>query len=311
MSQDNQNSSAAASATVRPMTKSDIVLYVITVLIWGSSWIATHYQAASIAPEVSIVWRYGFATPLMFAITVYRGERLRYRLVDHGYFVALGLCIFSINYMLFYHAAQHVSSGLLSIEFTLAAVGNVLLGTVVFGTRIEGRAILGGLIGIVGVAAMFYPQIKGLRLDGGALLGFVLGLVATSCFCIGNMVSLSAKRRNLPVFATLSWAMLYGTAIVALVGIAKGEAFVMEWSPIYLGSLVYLVLLASVVGFGTYFTLLNRIGAARVGYSTVLYPVVALAASTWLEDYRWTPVAVAGLACVLCGVILVLRPPKR
>jgi drug/metabolite transporter (DMT)-like permease len=310
MSQDKTHSSAAPSAALRPMTRSDIVLYVVTVLIWGSSWIATHYQAASIAPEVSIVWRYGFATPLMFAITIYRGERLRYRLVDHGYFVALGLCIFSINYMLFYHAAQHVSSGLLSIEFTLAAVGNVLLGALVFGTRIEGRAVLGGLIGIVGVAAMFYPQIKGLRLDGGALLGFVLGLVATSCFCIGNMVSLSAKRRNLPVFATLSWAMLYGTVIVALVGVAKGEAFVMDWSPIYLGSLVFLVLLAWVVGFGTYFTLLNRIGAARAGYSTVLYPVVALAASTWLEDYRWTPVAIAGLACVLCGVILVLRPPK-
>lgn len=292
------------------MTKLDIVLYVVTVLIWGSSWIATHYQAALIAPEVSIVWRYGFATPLMFAVAAYRGECLRYGLAAHGYFVALGLCIFSINYMLFYHAAQHVPSGLLSIEFTLAAVGNVLLGAVVFGTRIERRAIFGGIVGIAGVAAMFYPQIQSLSLDGGALLGFVLGLVATSCFCIGNMVSLTAKRRGLPVFATLSWAMLYGTAIVALVGIAKGEAFVMDWSPIYLGSLVYLVLLASVVGFGTYFTLLNRIGAARAGYSTVLYPVVALAASTWLEDYRWTPLAAAGLAAVLFGVVLVLRQPK-
>ncbi|MBS0534110.1 MAG: DMT family transporter [Proteobacteria bacterium] len=292
------------------MTRLDIVLYVCTVLIWGSSWIATHYQAASIAPEVSIVWRYGFATPLMFAVAAYRGERLGYRLADHGYFVALGLCIFSINYMLFYHAAQHVSSGLLSIEFTLAAVGNVLLSAVVFGTRIERRAILGGVIGIAGVAAMFYPQIKGLRLDGGALLGFVLGLVATACFCVGNMVSLAAKRRKLPVFASLSWAMLYGTVFVALVAIAKGEAFVMDWSPIYLGSLIYLVLLASVVGFGTYFTLLNRIGAARAGYSTVLYPVVALAASTWLEDYRWTPLAVVGLAAVLFGVMLVLRQPK-
>jgi len=292
------------------MTKSDIVLYVITVLIWGSSWIATHYQAAMIAPEVSIVWRYGLATPLMFAVAAYRGEGLRYGLAAHGTFVALGLCIFSVNYMLFYHAAQHVSSGLLSIEFTLAAVGNVLLSAVVFGTRIERRAIIGGIIGIAGVAAMFYPQIKGLSLDGGALLGFVLGLVATSCFCFGNMVSLAAKRRKLPVFATLSWAMLYGTVIVALVGVAKGEAFVIDWSPIYLGSLVYLVLLASVVGFGTYFTLLNRIGAARAGYSTVLYPVVALAVSTWLEDYRWTPLAIAGLAAVLFGVILVLRQPK-
>lgn len=302
--------SQPADNVVRPMTPSDIVLYVVTVLIWGSSWIATHYQAASIAPEVSIVWRYGLATPLMFAVALYRGERLRYRPADHVYFVLLGLCVFSVNYMLFYHAAKHVPSGLLSIEFTLAAVGNVVLGAVVFGTRIERRAVLGGALGIIGVAAMFYPQIQGLSLDGGALLGFLLGLVATVCFCAGNMVSLAAKRRNLPVFATLSWAMVYGTVFVAAVGLAKGEAFVMDWSPIYLGSLVYLVLLASVVGFGTYFTLLNRIGAARAGYSTVLYPVVALAASTVLEGYRWTPLAIGGLVMVMGGVVLVLRQKK-
>ena len=260
---------------------------------------------------MSIVWRYALATPLMFAITLYRGESLRYRLADHGYFALLGLSIFSINYMLFYHAARYVPSGLLSIEFTLAAVGNVVLGALFFGARIERRAVFGGLLGMAGVAAMFYPEVKGLRLDGGALLGFMLGLIATSCFCFGNMVSLAAKsRRRLPVFATLSWAMVYGTISVALVGIVKGDAFVVDWSPVYLLSLAYLVLLASVVGFGAYFTLLNRIGAARAGYSTVLYPVVALAASTVLEGYRWTPLAAAGLACVLLGGILVLRQPK-
>lgn len=285
----------------------DLTLFVSSVLIWGLAWIGTHYQVGVVAPEVSIVWRYAIATPMMFALALLRGESLRYRAVEHLYFVGLGLTTFSLNYVLFYYAAKHVSSGLLSILFTLAAVGNVVMGAAFFGARIRPRTIAGGLLGVAGVAAMFYPEAKDLRLDGGALLGFVLGLIATSCFCFGNMISLAAQRRRLPVFASLAWAMAYGTAFVALLALVRGEVFTVDLRPAYLVSLAYLSVIGSFVGFGIYFTMLGRIGAARAGYSTVLYPVIALVASTFLEGYRWTPLAVAGLVSVLAGVVLVLR----
>jgi len=290
------------------MTPLDYGLYAASVLIWGLSWIGTHFQVGVVAPEVSIVWRYLIATPMMFVLAMMRGESLRYRLSDHAYFVAMGLCVFSLNYLLFYYAAMNVPSGLLSIEFTLAAIVNVILGAIFFRTRIHGRTVIGGMFGIAGVAAMFYPEVQGLRLDGGAFLGFVLGLLGTLAFCSGNMVSLAAQRRKLPVFATLAWAMTYGTALIAVVALVKGASFTIDWRAPYLISLAYVSVLGSFVGFGTYFTLLGRIGPARAGYSTVLYPVVALAASTVLEGYRWTPVAIAGLVSVMVGVFLVLRP---
>jgi drug/metabolite transporter (DMT)-like permease len=53
-------------------------------------------------------------------------------------------------------------------------------------------------------------------------------------------------------------------------------------------------------------TLLSRIGAARTGYSTVLYPVVALALSTVLEGYVWTLPAMIGLGLVILGNIVML-----
>ena len=43
---------------------------------------------------------------------------------------------------------------------------------------------------------------------------------------------------------------------------------------------------ASVIAFACYFTLLNRIGADRAGYVTVLMPIVALTSSTFAEGYR-------------------------
>jgi drug/metabolite transporter (DMT)-like permease len=256
---------------------------------------------------VSIVWRFVIAAPLMLAFAAWRGERLAFSLANHLHFAALGAAIFSTNYALFYYAGLTIASGLLSIVFSLAAVGNVVLGNVIFGTRIEGRVVIGAALGVAGVALMFYPELGGLRLEGGVLIGLALSLGGTLCFCLGNMLSLAAQRKGLPIFATIGWGMVYGVVVMALVALLRGERFAVEWSATYLGGLIYLSVLGSVLAFGVYFTLLGRIGAARAGYSTVMYPVIALVASTFAENYRWSVLAVLGLAAVLAGNLLVLR----
>jgi drug/metabolite transporter (DMT)-like permease len=47
-------------------------------------------------------------------------------------------------------------------------------------------------------------------------------------------------------------------------------------------------------------------GASRASYATVMFPVVALAISTWLEGYQWTTIAMVGLALTLFGNVLIL-----
>lgn len=42
-----------------------------------------------------------------------------------------------------------------------------------------------------------------------------------------------------------------------------------------------------------------------------MYPVVALFVSTFAENYRWSLLAVLGLAAVLTGNLLVLRGPRK
>ena len=86
-----------------------------------------------------------------------------------------------------------------------------------------------------------------------------------------------------------------------------GQPFIVEWSARYLAATLYLALFASVIAFACYLTLLRRIGAARAGYATVLFPIGALAISTFVEDYRWTAPAVIGVALALAGNVLVLR----
>jgi len=298
--------------SARALTPLDYGLYAISVLVWGSSWIAMHYQVdTTVPPEVSVVWRFAIAAPLMFVAAIARGESLRFPLADHRYLIGLGAGIFSTNFILYYHAAQYVASGLLSIAFSLAAVCNVVLAALIFGARIERRAVIGGILGVGGVAAMFYPELGGLSFDGTAMLGLMLALVGTLSFSLANMVSVAAQRRRLPIFASTAWGMTYGAGFVTLVALARGQAFTIDWSIGYLGGLVYLSILGSFVAFGVYFTLLGRIGAARAGYTTVMYPVVALVISTFVEDYRWSLLSACGLAAVLLGNVLILREPKK
>lgn len=203
-----------------------------------------------------------------------------------------------------------MASGLLSIVFSLASVGNVLLSALVFGARIQRRAVIGGTLGVLGVAAMFYPELGGLNLDAAAMLGLALALGGTLSFCIANMVSVAAQRRRLPIFASTAWGMAYGATFVAVLALARGQTFTLELSATYMGGLAYLSVIGSFIGFGVYFTLLGRIGAARTGYTTVMYPVVALLVSAFVEDYRWSLLAVFGLAAVMLGNVLILRAPN-
>ena len=80
----------------------------------------------------------------------------------------------------------------------------------------------------------------------------------------------------------------------------------------YFWALLYLSVLGSVVGFTTYLSLVARVGPSRAAYTTVLFPVVALAVSTVYEGYRWHWTGVLGLAIALCGnVVIFSGAPKR
>jgi len=292
------------------LTAFDFALYGLIVFAWGFSWIALHYQVGVVAPEISVMWRFALAAPLMLAVAAFRGERLRFPLRDHLWFAAMGATLFSTNFTLFYYGGQHLASGLLAVVFSLASVINVWLGWLILRNPIDRRVVAGGLLGFFGIAAMFYPQLAGTTFNQQALLGFVLCTSGTFLFCFGNMISAYLQRRGIAVFAASGYGMTYGALGLAAFAALRGSAFVIEPTAAYIGGLIFLAVISSVVAFGSYLTLLGRIGADRAGYTTVMFPVVALAVSTALEDYRWTLPAVLGLAAVLAGNLLVLRRPR-
>jgi drug/metabolite transporter (DMT)-like permease len=288
-------------------------LYALIVWCWGTSWYALHYQLGVVSPEVALVWRFGLASFAMFAWCRIDGTRLGFPLADHIRFAALGATLFSSNFLLFYYGGQLLASGLLAVVFSTTSIFNLLLGAVILRQRIEPRVGLGALVGISGIGMIYWPEIAhgsagatG-HFDAQSLKGLGFCISGTLCFCLGNMLSATAQRRGLPIKATSAWGMLYGTLWLVLLAVLQGRPFIFDWSWPYVASLLYLVLFATIFAFAAYLTLLGRIGAARAGYATVLFPVLALLISSLLEAYHWTIPAVAGLALVAVGNVLVMR----
>jgi drug/metabolite transporter (DMT)-like permease len=289
----------------------DLGLYATIVWVWGTSWIALHHQLGVVAPEVSLVWRFALSFVLMLAWMLWRGDRIAASLADHGRYAALGALMFSTNLLLFYYGGLSVPSGLLAVVFSLASVFNLLLGAIIFRQRADPRVALGGVLGVAGVAGMFWPEIVGKDFDRAALVGLGLCIAGTVLFCLGNMVATASQRRGLPMTSATLWAMAYGTLFLTLFSVARGSAFIIETTPAYLGGLVYLAVASSVIAYAAYMRLLQRIGAARASYSTVLFPVVALAISTFAEGYRWTIPSLIGLALVVAGNLFVHGPRRE
>lgn len=302
---------ATRSASQRPFEPLDYGLYALTVIAWSLSWYAIEFQVGTVANEVNIVWRFAIAAALMFGWVVVRRGRLRFTLNDHMRFMALGILMFSSNFLLFYYGAAYLVSGLLSVVFSLASVMNMMLGAAVMRDRPSPRILLGGLTGFCGIALMFLPEIVGHDLGSGTLIGLGFCVAGTLSFCIGNVISAAGMRKGLPLVSMNAWGMFYGTLWAAILALLMGRTFTVEPTMVYFGSLLFLAVVSTIMGFAAYLTLLGRIGAARAGYATVMFPIFALLVSTVLEGYHWTAFAIVGLALVAIGNVLVVRGGRR
>jgi len=282
-------------------------LYSLTVLIWGSSWLAIHFQLGNVAPEVSIVYRFILASGLLAVWCLFRGVSLRIALRHHPYLALLGLSLFSLNYLLFYYAAFDLATGLLAVIFSTMTVMNIFNSALFLKRKIQKKTVIAVAFGLTGMALVFWPEITASGHQ--ALTAIGISLIATYLASIGNIVSARNQNYGLPVASANTIGMAYGALFLLAYSMGSGAPFVIDTSASYIGSLAFLALFASAIAFGCYLTLVGRIGPENAAYATVLFPIVALALSTWFEDYEWQGRALAGVGLILIGNIAVLLRP--
>lgn len=282
-------------------------LYLASVLIWGSTWLAITFQLGVVPPEASVAYRFALASAILFGWCLLRGLRLRYSWREHRWMALQGALLFGINYVFVYLAEVEISSGLVALIFSLIVFMNIATARVFLGTKLVPATLVGATLGVAGVALVLLPEIGNGTSRGDPILGVVFAIASTISASLGNIVSARNQRHGLPVMQANAFGMLYGAVFVGLYALAAGRPFVFDWSAGYVGSLVYLALFGSVLAFGAYLTLVGRIGAERAGYTGAMIPIVAVVLSTLFEGLQWHASTFAGIALCLAGNVLVLR----
>ena len=282
----------------------DYLLYGVTIFGWSTSWLALKWQLGVVAPEVSLFWRFSASAILMFIITGALGKQIWIPLNQHVRIAGLGLCLFSLNFALFYYGGMNSTSGLLAVVFSLASVIIMLMVAAISRSWPRLEHLTAALMGFCGVGLLYAPE---LEVNADIALSLFLCLLGTFVFSTGNLLSASAQRAGLPVMAANCWGMVYGATYLGLYSFWRGDEFTIEPTLPYLGGLAWLIVISSVMAFTAYLMLVGRIGPGRAGYATVVFPVFALLISSVMEGYDWSLWAFAGITLVAGGNVIMAR----
>ena len=283
-------------------------LFWIPTLIWASTWHVILYQLASPVPVLnSVAWRFALAALLLVALARWRGESLGLPASAHLLMAATGIVQYSGNYWSVYEAERHIPSGLVAVLFSLMVFGNALSGRLFFGQTVTRRFLLASSGGVLGVVLIFWPEIAATGARPTAALGLGLGLLAVLCACIGNVLTLTLTRRQLPLVPILAWSMGYGALFLLALSLGSGAGLQFDTRPAYLLSLLYLAVFGSVLAFVLYFKLAQAQGPARAALTGVVIPVIALLISAVFEGWQPTAMSLAGMGLSLASLYIATR----
>lgn len=284
-----------------------ILLYVTVVLIWGSTWFTIPFQLGDVAAELSVAYRYAIASLVLYGYAHLFGQRLRLPRSAYPMVLAQGALLFSINYLFVYYGIEYITSGLVAVLFSSIVICNAAFERLFFKTLIDNRLLIAAAVGLSGITMIFWPEVEAISIEDDTVvgIGFMIGSVVIAS--LGNMTAVvNNTRRALPIVAVNAHAMAFAALLSFVIAALLGREIRFSLEPGYLISLAYLAIFGSAIAFGCYLALLKRIGPARAAYSSVLYPVVALAMSTFFEGYRWTTIAAVGIMLTLGGNWLIL-----
>lgn len=284
--------------------------FAIVTLIWSSTWIVIRDQLGVVPPAWSVCYRFAIAALGMAVLARLSGQSLAIGRRGIAFAAAVGLAQFALNFNFLYIAEAHVTSGLCALVYALLMVPNSLFSRLFFGTRMSAGFLAGSAIAVAGIALLFINEYQA-GTNGSAphevLFGLSLTALGVLCASAANIMQASPFARTLPMAPLLAWAMAAGAVADALYAWIVAGPPVLDGRPGYWLGTLYLAIAGSVVTFPLYFQLIQRIGAGPAAYTSLLIPILAMAISTVAENYRWSPLAIAGALLALGGMAVALR----
>ncbi len=278
-------------------------LLLLTIILWGTVWYAITFQLGEVPALVSVFYRIVIAAIFLL---IYHKLVLKtfpiISFIQHVQAFVLGICLFSINYYLFYLATIHISSGLVSVIFSTLIIFNTLNNALFLKKAIPIQIIVGGVIGIIGIFFLFYESLFVQVNVQGVLKGVAYALLATYLVSLGNIASASLSAHGVKVLSSTTLGLCYGGIISGMTAFLLGNTFVIPIDSLaYMGSLLYLAIFCTAIAFILYLNLIKISGADRAAVATLLFPIVAIFISSIFGEYHFQWSSLLGLILVLIG----------
>ncbi|HXW09437.1 MAG TPA: DMT family transporter [Steroidobacteraceae bacterium] len=166
---------------------------------------------------------------------------------------------------------------------------------------------MGGILGLCGVALIFWPEFGRAAGRAGAALGAVFTAGSVLLSAVGSLTASRNRINGLPFWPALGFGMLYGAGITVVVALAQGLSFELPAALTWWAALFYLALAGSVLTFACFLTLQERIGPGPTASIGVMTPLLALVVSVAFEGFRPDVLTIVGAALAVIGNVLMLR----
>ena len=288
------------------MQSRDRLLALLVAVCWGLNFPATALALQHFPPLLMVALRFGIlAIPTLILIPRPR-VKLRW-LVGPG--LGIGVLQFSFLYL---GMAAGMPAGLASLVLQASAPFTVVLAGIFLAERITRRQVIGVVLAVAGLGAIAVH-----RGETAALLPVVLTLAGALGWAIGNLCSRQAAAPN-PFHLTLWMSVIPPVPMLAISLLVEGPQRIatalttmFTWQALpAVSGLLYIIVIATVLGYGIWNGLLARYPSSSVAPFSMLVPIVGVLSSWAMFGERIDAIEAVAGAAVLAGVLVGSLPMR-
>ncbi|ELJ9240781.1 DMT family transporter [Staphylococcus pseudintermedius] len=285
------------------------LMYLFCMFIWGLNVIAVKIQGNSVSLEVALLYRSIIALLLFLALLSLIYKKIDLKNINFLTVVSFGLCNFTISYLLLYYGTFYSSAAIVTLIFSMKAIITPVFISVVFRTQVSKRIYFGGILGLLSVFIIIYPDLH--KLPSSFYIGVLFALLGTVVTSIGDVLSAyNSQKKTNPVIANVIG--MSGAVIFLIVyTYINGDSYSIPTEINFWFGLIYLAVFASFLAWLFYLKLISNIGASESGYMVAMFPAIGGAASVFMGESQLNMNLLIGIVLACIGAYLALRKPNR
>jgi len=263
--------------------------------IWGASYMFIKIGLRDLSPAMVAFTRIGLAAAVLMPIAAARGA-LRGLRRHIPVIVLVGAVQVAGPFLLIALGEQEISSALAGILVATAPIFTAVLAIWVdHEERSEGARLVGIVIGIAGVVALFGLDLSG---SGSALLGGLAVVLAGLGYAVGGFLVKHRLAAAAPIGVAAS-VMVASTMLLLPAAVVTAPSSFPALGPV--AAVTALGVVGTGFAFALFYTLIGRVGPARSFIVAYLAPGFAVVYGALLLDEQITGTTLVGLALILGG----------